>query len=124
MAFWLVHIELLITCFLANGQNGIFNIPPFGQKSIGLGRLYNAYEHKFLPGMSFWRADDVKEFTDVINHPKEESFWTGSLTEEEKYDLLNIDVTGSVGLALPDILGKVKATGSLQYLQEDKVNKF
>ena len=114
---------MVYSFLLVSGQSSdIFTIPTFGQKAIGLGRLYSAYDQKFLPASSLWKPEVIKSYVDVINHPKEETFWTGSQSEEEKYNLIDIDVTGSVGIALPDIVGKVKATGSLNYLEENKVN--
>ena len=52
-------------------------------------------------------------------HPSEKSHWTHRQTDEEKYDLLKIDVAGSVDVLLT--LAAFHAGGSFGYLEEKQV---
>ena len=105
-----------------NGQRSeILKIPIFGHSSVGLGSLYSHVEQKFLPGSSFWDPEVIKDYSDVIFHPKQDTFWTSPQTKEDIYDMFGLDVTGSVGVNLP--VGGVKATGTIEYIMEEKVSQ-
>ena len=106
--------------FLVHGQNNdIFTVPILDHTSVSLGRLYSAFEGKFLPGSLLWNSKDIKDNTEVIHHPEERTTWTSSQTPDEKFDLLAFSVSGSVGLNLE--ITEVKATGSFSYLQKEAV---
>ena len=91
---------------------------------MSLGGLYSSIEEKFLPGMKLWETSVIEENMQTIYHPKERTFWTDAQTQDEKLDLLDFSITGSVGLALPAAVGTVKATGSFSYYQQEKDYEF
>ena len=106
--------------FIVNGQNNdIFTVPILDHTSVSLGRLYSAFEGKFLPGSLLWKSEEIEKFKEVIHHPEERTTWTSSQTPNEKFDLLDFSVSGSVGLNLE--ITEVKATGSFSYLQKEAV---
>ena len=102
----------------------ILTITTYGHSAISLGGLYSSIEEKFLPGMQLWETNDIEENRQTIYHPKERTFWTAAQTQDEKLDLLEFSIVGSVGLALPAAVGTVKATGSFSYFQQEKDFEF
>ena len=95
-----------------------------GHSAVSLGGLYSSIEEKFLPGMQLWETSVLEENMQTIYHPKERTFWTAAQTQEEKLDLLDFSITGSVGLALPAAVGTIKATGSFSYYQQERDFEF
>ena len=93
----------------------------FGHTGISLGGLYSAIEDRFMPAMGLWSAEDIEKNKQTIHHPKADTFWTSRQTKKEKIDTLSIDITGSVGLALPMVPSPIKATASLTYIQKTEV---
>ena len=74
--------------------------------------------------MKLWENGVIDDNKQVIHHPKERTFWTAAQTPEEKLDLLDFSITGSVGLALPAAVGTIKATGSFSYYQQNRDFEF
>ena len=74
-----------------------------------------------MPSTTLWSGEEIKQSTEQKHHPKEETFWTPGQTIDEKRDLFNIKITGSVGLAIPSAIGTVKATGSLENIDKPQV---
>ena len=93
----------------------------FGHTGISLGGLYSAIEDRFMPAMALWSAEDIEKNKQTIHHPKADTFWTSRQTKEEKIDTLSIDITGSVGLALPMVPSPIKASASMKYVQKTEV---
>ena len=69
--------------------------------------------------MSLWSEQTIASHKSVVNHPKQEIKWTSGQSESEKYDLLNIELGGSVQVDLK--MASISAEGSFKYLQESKV---
>ena len=84
-----------------------------------LGGLYSAIENDFLPGMELWDLGAINEIKHVIHHPSALALWTSPQTLKEKYDLLNINLSGSLSVMLS--MGKIEASGSFAYLSAKKV---
>ena len=67
--------------------------------------------------------DIIPEGKEVeIKHPEQEIKWTSAQTMDEKLELFNIDVFGSVAVDLKAT--KISAEGSFKYLDEHKVRKY
>ena len=75
-----------------------------------------------MPAMGLWSAEDIEKNKQTIHHPKADTFWTSKQTKSEKIDTLSIDITGSVGLALPVVPSPIKASASMQYVQKTDVS--
>ena len=94
-------------------------IPTMGNQPIILGGLYSAISDEFLPGAALWNSEDVKSHMFTINHPKQETKWSGSLTDEQKIAMLNVG--GSAEISIDIEIGLLKGTGSFSFLTEYKV---
>ena len=70
-------------------------------------------------GLNLWPDEEVAKHKVSINHPKQEIMWTSGQTESEKFDMLKVDLGGSVAIDLA--MAKIRASGSFSYLQESKV---
>ena len=70
-------------------------------------------------GLNLWPDEEVAKHKVSINHPKQEIMWTSGQTESEKFDMLKVDLAGSVQIDLA--MAKIRASGSFSYLQESKV---
>lgn len=55
-------------------------------------------------------------------HPAEKSYWTDKQTFQEKYDMLEIDITGNIKVMLS--MAEITAEGSFRYLTEKLVRIF
>ena len=53
-------------------------------------------------------------------HPTQKTSWSSKQSQEEKYDMLHIDVTG--GLTIMFESGEIDAHGSFDYLKEESVS--
>ena len=58
-------------------------------------------------------------FTKTIFHPRQETKWTSYQTLDEKLDMLQIDIAGSVSIDLKS--SKLVASGSFHYLDKEEV---
>ena len=96
----------------------------FGHTGIDLGYLYSEIEEKFLPSSRLWPAEHIEENRKKVYHPKQRTFWTSKQTPKEKLKDLDLDITGSVGLAIPSAVGTVKASATLKYIQKNEVVFF
>ena len=87
-----------------------------GHQPVVLGGFFSAVEDEFLPGMALWSDDDVKDHKTCIKHPKQTSKWSSQQTLEEKLEMFDIDVQGSISVDLRS--AKIKAEGSYKYLSQ------
>ena len=84
-----------------------------------MGGLFTEVEDEFLPGLSLWKEEDVASYTKTIFHPRQETKWTSYQTLDEKLDMLQIDIAGSVTIDIKT--DKLVAAGSFHYLDEEEV---
>ena len=111
--------------FVSKGSDGkVLEMSTLGHQPVVLGGFFSAVEDEFLPGMALWTSDDVNNHKTVINHPKQMSEWTSHQTMEEKLEMFDIDVRGSISVDLRS--AKIKAEGSYKYLSQKEVgtNRF
>ena len=85
-----------------------------------MGGFYSAVKNQFIPGLSILPLNQIKNYTNVIYHPIQETRWTNHLGLHQRLDLLNIDISGSVTV---DIAAgkKLVAGGSFHYLDVEEV---
>ena len=80
---------------LGKGQD-VKTVATLGHQPVILGGLYSAIEDEFLPGLSLWNHRIVEDYTNTINHPFQETKWTSAQTQDEKFDMMKIDVSGLI----------------------------
>ena len=68
--------------------------------------------------MNLWPEKDLETHTNTIDHPKQRSLWTAQQSMDEKFEMLQIDVTGSIQTMIG--LGKLNADGMLALLKRKK----
>ena len=85
-----------------------------------MGGFYSAIKNQFIPGLSILPFKEIKNWTNVIPHPFQETRWTKYLSLDEKLELLNIDLEGSVTVDLA-AGKKLEAGGSFHYLEVEEV---
>ena len=95
-------------------------MPTFGHQPVVMGGFYSAVKNQFIPGLSILPLNKIKNFTNVIHHPIQETRWTNYLKLEERLDLLQIDISGSVTVDLK-AGKKLVAGGSFHYLDVEEV---
>ena len=94
-------------------------IPTIGNQPILLGGLYSAVEDEFIPGTALWSSQDIERYKYTVNHPKQETRWTGYLSEDETFAMLGIDGGGTIGIDIQ--IGKLDGSGSFEFLTQYKV---
>ena len=52
----------------AAGQD-VKTVATLGHQPVILGGLYSAIEEEFLPGLSLWNSETVKNYINTIHHP-------------------------------------------------------
>ena len=95
---------------LASGKNS-FQACPFSRQIIFFSLNKKNHDN--------FKTQDVENHTIVTSHPSEKSYWTQRQTDEEKLDLLKIDVSGNVDVFL--YVAEFHAGGSFGYLDEKQV---
>ena len=55
----------------------------------------------------------------VTDHPQEDTFWTSSLSNSDKYKMFHIDPSGSLKIKFDT--GEITAHGSLDYFEDSLV---
>merc|ERR1712198_194825 len=93
-----------------------------GNQPIILGGFYSAVEDQFLPGTALWTSSDVDEYKYTVHHPKQETRWTGYLSEDETFAMLGIDGGGTIGIDIK--IGKLEGSGSFEFLTQYKDYKY
>ena len=93
--------------------------PTLGYQPIVLGSLFTEVEDKFLPGLTLWKEEDIKNYTKTIFHPRQQTQWTNEQTLDEKLNMLQIDISGSISLDIKASM--LSASGSFHYLDKKQV---
>ena len=119
MSHHVFGISILFYCVSKGSDGKVLEMSTLGHQPVVLGGFFSAVEDEFLPGMALWTSDDVNNHKTVINHPKQMSEWTSHQTMEEKLEMFDIDVRGSISVDLRS--AKIKAEGSYKYLSQKEV---
>ena len=85
-----------------------------------MGGFYSAVKNQFIPGLSILPLNQIKNYTNVIHHPIQETRWTNHLGLDQRLELLKIDISGEVTVDLK-AGKKLVAGGSFHYLDVEEV---
>ena len=70
-------------------------------------------------GAALWNSEDVENYKITVRHPKQETRWTGYLSEDETFAMLGVDGSGGIGIDIK--IGKLDGSGTFNFLTQYQV---